>query len=226
MSSLTSNEPLFISIEGNIGSGKSTLLTNLQNYIESNPTKYSPHSIVFLKEPVDLWETIIDPETGKNILELYYENQSKYAFQFQTLVFASQKQMMNETMKLYPNCRVIISERSIDAGINVFAKMLETDGILSPVEMQIYNLIIQNTDYKKLDAVIYLKIEPDVCIERINKRNRGGENNIEPEYIKKCEIFYDKWLCNKKEGEVGVSTITIKDNDLNTVLPILKKLIL
>ena len=41
-----------ISIDGNIGSGKSTLMGELKTYFSSNT------NVVFLKEPVDEWETI------------------------------------------------------------------------------------------------------------------------------------------------------------------------
>ena len=40
-----------ISIDGNIGSGKSTLMGNLKSYFSNNT------NVVFLKEPVDEWET-------------------------------------------------------------------------------------------------------------------------------------------------------------------------
>jgi dephospho-CoA kinase len=51
---------MIISIEGNIGSGKSTFLS----YLKSNNNKY-----VFVKEPVDEWESVCDTESGKSIIE-------------------------------------------------------------------------------------------------------------------------------------------------------------
>ena len=51
-----------ISIEGNIGSGKSTVVHNLEQKLKNNK------DYVFLREPVDIWETIKD-QYGKTILE-------------------------------------------------------------------------------------------------------------------------------------------------------------
>ena len=47
------------SIEGNIGSGKSTLINKLKNN--------NNHGIVFLPEPVDEWNKVVDSQ-GVNIL--------------------------------------------------------------------------------------------------------------------------------------------------------------
>jgi deoxyadenosine/deoxycytidine kinase len=36
-----------------------------------------------------------------------------------------------------------------------------------------------------LKAIIYLKCSPELCLERIKKRNRKGEEGITIDYIKK-----------------------------------------
>ena len=64
-----------ISIEGNIGSGKSTLLESLKNKYASNPR------VVFLDEPVTMWDSIRDQE-GITMLEKFYKDQEKYSFPF------------------------------------------------------------------------------------------------------------------------------------------------
>ena len=43
-----------MSIEGNIGAGKTTILNELQNKYKDNK------EIVFIREPVDLWEDFTD----------------------------------------------------------------------------------------------------------------------------------------------------------------------
>lgn len=69
---------------GNIGSGKTTLLTHVREILQS---KNLNQKIIFLKEPVDVWETIKDEE-GKTMLEKFYADQEKYSFAFQMMVFA------------------------------------------------------------------------------------------------------------------------------------------
>ena len=60
-----SAKPVIISIEGNIGSGKTTILENLEKRLEQNK------SILFLREPLDVWESVKDSQTGENILESF-----------------------------------------------------------------------------------------------------------------------------------------------------------
>lgn len=94
-----------ISIEGNIGSGKSTLLANLKRTLKNAP------NVVFLKEPVDDWETIRDKE-GKTMLQKFYGNQEKYSFAFQMMAYISRLALLKETIKETPDA-IIISERSL-----------------------------------------------------------------------------------------------------------------
>ena len=63
-----------VSIEGNIGSGKSTLIKQLN-------TDLNLKNVLFLPEPVDVWNEIKDTN-GVTILEKYYINKSRYSFSF------------------------------------------------------------------------------------------------------------------------------------------------
>jgi thymidylate kinase len=56
-------KPIIVSIEGNIGSGKTTIIENLETYLEHD------QSILFLREPLDVWESVKDSQTGENILQ-------------------------------------------------------------------------------------------------------------------------------------------------------------
>ena len=51
-------KPVIISIEGNIGSGKTTIIENLEKHLAHDDT------ILFLREPLDVWESVKDPVTG------------------------------------------------------------------------------------------------------------------------------------------------------------------
>jgi deoxycitidine kinase/deoxyguanosine kinase len=71
-----------ISIDGNIGSGKSTLMGKLKTYFINNK------NVVFLKEPVDEWDTIRD-ENNVTMLEKFYADQKTYSFPFQMMAYIS-----------------------------------------------------------------------------------------------------------------------------------------
>jgi len=186
-------QPIIISIEGNIGAGKTTIVEKLQNKYRTN------ENIVFLKEPVGIWETITD-KNGITILEKFYENPDKYSFAFQVMAFATRSSTIKNAIKQNPNCEVIICERSLEADNNIFAKMLKDDNKIGEVEYQIYELFYNNSkDDIKLNGVVYIDSSPNVCLERINKRNRTGENDIEYEYLKKCKDYHDNWLITNDE---------------------------
>ena len=121
---------LIISIDGNIGSGKSTALKFLKDLYKNNK------DIIFLQEPVDIWIEI--KENNKNILEVYYENQEKYAFSFQMMAFITRYNLLLETIKYNPDS-IIITERSLYTDKYVFAKMLYESKQMNTYEYQIYN---------------------------------------------------------------------------------------
>ena len=95
------------SIEGNIGSGKSTLVKILTRTFK----KLVNVPIVYLPEPVSVWESITD-KNGKNIIEKYYENQEKYAFSFQMMAYITRIHQLKEILKKESNT-IIICERSV-----------------------------------------------------------------------------------------------------------------
>jgi deoxyadenosine/deoxycytidine kinase len=193
------NKIKFIAIEGNIGAGKSTLFNNIQGYINEYELNKDNH-IVFLREPVDLWENVKNAE-GKNMLELFYENPQKYAFEFQTMALTVQIKLIDDTLQQNPECKIIVSERSFSAGHNVFTKMLRDDGYISSTQYEIYKLLLKTRTESPFvkhtgvpDKVIYLDIPANICKSRIGKRCREGEGSISLEYLQKCESYYKVWL--------------------------------
>lgn len=201
-------QPIIISIEGNIGAGKTTIVEKLQNkYIDNN-------KIVFLKEPVGIWESISN-NNGTTILEKFYENPSKYSFAFQVMAFATRSSTIKNAIKQNPKCEIIICERSLEADNNIFAKMLKDDKKMEDVEYKIYELFYNNCkDDINLNGVIYIDSSPDVCLQRINKRNRNGENDIAFEYLQKCQEYHDNWLVNKEKNNFPVIRIDTNEDVL------------
>ena len=212
----------FISIEGNIGAGKSTLFAKLKQYVLDNNLQ---QKVVFIDEPLEIWKGIIDPVTGKTILELFYENPFKWSFSFQTMVFASQQKYIRNTLNTHPDCRILISERSIEAGRNIFTKICLDSNYINTTEMQIYDLLFETNQYP-LHMTIFLNTSANVCFERIQQRGRKGENEITMEYLTQCDTYYRKWLLDDAaaadDGNTPPAIVNVIDNnDLESVIPIL-----
>jgi len=178
-----------ISIEGNIGSGKSTLLANLkQHYKGHHP------DIVFVDEPVSEWETIVDPNDGKNILEKFYKDKETYAFPFQMMAYISRLALLKEVYEKNEDC-VIICERCLLTDKHVFAQMLYDDGKIEDINYQIYKKWFETfaRDYP-IDKFIYVNTEPTKCYERVGKRSRTGESDIPLDYLQNCHNYHEKMV--------------------------------
>ena len=207
------------SVEGNIGSGKSTLVAYLkehlshieydiitnqkesltilgQNGVQHNiGTSKNKIPIIYLQEPVDVWNTIADKE-GEPILTKFYKDQEKYAFSFQMMAYISRIALLRKTAKENPHS-IIICERSVFTDSNVFAKMLYDDGKIEEVDYIIYNKWFDEfTKDTPIDCSFYIKVTPENCEERVTRRAREGEL-IPLEYLKKCGEYHDTWLENK-----------------------------
>uniref|UniRef100_A0A6C0JIR3 Deoxynucleoside kinase domain-containing protein n=1 Tax=viral metagenome TaxID=1070528 RepID=A0A6C0JIR3_9ZZZZ len=193
---------IVISIEGNIGSGKSTILDKLEKYIGS---EHWQGQVAFLREPVDIWERIKDKKTGENILEKFYGDQEKYAFPFQVMAYASRLSMISNA-KTTGYKRVIVCERSLDADKHIFAKMLYDEGKIDDVCYQIYNYFYEHyASSFKLDGVVYIDADAEVCFDRIGKRARSGESDISLEYLQKCKSYHHEWLSGTKTPVLNIN---------------------
>jgi deoxyadenosine/deoxycytidine kinase len=178
-----------ISVEGSIGSGKSTLLKRLKDILKES------NNIIFLQEPVDEWETIKD-KNGITILQKFYEDQEKYSFAFQMMAYISRLSLLKRTIEENPG-KIIITERCLNTDRYVFAKMLYDSGKIEDIEYAIYLKWFDHfADMQQTQKVIYLKTKPEVCFERISKRNRDGESNIPLDYLENCHNYHEEMIKN------------------------------
>jgi deoxyadenosine/deoxycytidine kinase len=197
------SSPKIISIEGGIGAGKTTIIEHLETIYKNDAT------LKFIREPVSIWESIQD-DNGENILQKFYKDSEKYAFTFQVMAFVTRLSMIRKIVKENPECKMIICERSLDADRNIFAKMLFDDGLIDDIHYKIYLKFYE--EYKddfKLDGIVYINADAEVCSSRIQKRARGGEESVPLEYLKNCQKYHDEWLDSLPEGMV----LNIKTNE-------------
>ena len=185
---LIMKRPTIIAVEGNIGTGKSTLLNKLKNHIDSS-------KIIFCQEPIDEW-TKIKNKNGETILNEFYNDPKKYSFSFQIMILKTMNDLLQNTIKNNPQCEMIICERSFLSSRYVFTQMLYKDGLMNDIEYQIYKDIFDTwcNNYYFPDKIIYLYSSAKICLQRIQKRSRNGENNIGIEYLQNCNDHYRDFL--------------------------------
>ena len=177
-----SSKPIVISVDGNIGSGKSTLIKILKE-------KYGD-SIYFAAEPVDAWSQMIDGD-GNNLLHNFYTDKNRWSYSFQNIAYITRAKELQKALE--SGKRVIITERSVMTDRNLFAKMLFNDGFMNKMEMAMYDtwfgLFNTNIDY-----TFYVKTTVDNCVDRIKKRGRDGEGDIDRNYLEALENAHEEWL--------------------------------
>lgn len=183
-----------ISVEGNIGSGKSTLI----KYMKEKLNEIDNIPIMYLPEPVHLWESI-KSEDGKNMIEKFYENQERYSFSFQMMAYISRLKIFKDAIVENPDA-IIITERCLLTDYNIFAKMLYESNKMLKEEYEIYKKWFEYFNEIKISQFIYIKTDPEVSYDRCVKRNRSGENNISLEYLQTCNKMHEDWFQNENKN--------------------------
>jgi deoxyadenosine/deoxycytidine kinase len=193
-------------VEGNIGSGKSTFIEEISK-IRSN--------VIVIQEPVEQWYAIKD-ENNVSIFSHYYKNPEKFAFMFQMNVLSSRISAIRDAYAKNPQS-VLIFERSIMTDKNVFVHTLHESGILSYIELQVFNSIYDNVvkmlsfESFEIDRIIYLQCQPLIAHERIRKRKRIGEDGISLQYIEALHERHESWLLHE---ELSIPVDVINNDDI------------
>ena len=186
-------KPIIISIEGNIGSGKTTFINELMN----GEKMKTNNTICFLKEPVNLWESI-KKNNNETIIECFYKEQEKYAFPFQVMAYVSRIALIKQAIA--NGFKYIFTERCIYTDKNVFLKMLHESNKVEKMNNDIYNMLFETFTQEYNIYHIYIQTSPEVALQRVMKRNRAGENNISLEYLTMCDNYHNNWLVNNKKN--------------------------
>ena len=193
---------MIVSVEGNIGSGKSTILRALRTCypdIQGVP-------VVYLDEPVSQWEQIKNKE-GKNMIELFYADPSKYAFSFQMMAYISRLTLLKDAIRMHPTS-IIITERCLLTDYHIFASMLHEQGTMLDEEYAIYKQWFHVFQQEiPITAIVYVRCDPTVSFERCKKRGRAGEE-IPLEYLTKCHHKHEAWIDSLYVGKAIIENDT------------------
>ena len=212
---------MIISIEGNIGSGKSTFF----NYCRAQ--LYGRNDIIFVEEPVDVWESIKDTN-GINLLQQFYDHPYEYSFCFQMTAYISRLSRLQNAIKEAEEigATAIITERCVYTDYNVFTRMLHKACKINDIELSCYRMWFDHfmKDIPK-PKFIYLKTSAENCYDRVIERNRPSESGISLEYLKECEQYHDDWLLPGLLGNVTVFDGNQTTDYHNNYLNIIKKMI-
>jgi deoxynucleoside kinase len=198
------NSKFIISIEGNIGSGKSTFLKKIAEHI----------SCAIVYEPNKEWQSIGDG----NLLDLFYKDMHRWAYSFQSYVFLTRIQSVENAIRQFPDKDIFICERSVLADRYTFARALYQRGEMTSIEWSMYcswyNWMVSR-HIQLPNLFVYLKVDSDIAHYRINKRSRFEEKNVPLEYVSLISQYHDDWLIDKKEVPDPINKIPVLVLDCN-----------
>lgn len=199
-----------VSIEGNIGSGKSSLLGFFRQfpYVEA------------VEEPINRWTHV----GGKhNALRLLYEDPARWSFAFNHYSTLTRLQIQAKPCK----SPVKMIERSLFSTRYTFVENAHKVRWLTDLEFIILNEYFDyiESSFKdaKIDLYVYLRVSPEICLERIRKRSRKEENPISMEYIQTLHTLHED-LFVRKNRKLPAPVLVLDGNaDLSDMYKIYDK---
>ena len=224
----------FVTLQGIIGVGKST---QLQRIREAHP------DFMFVDEPLAVWQSLVDPESGKNLLELFYSNQQRWAYTFQNSAFITRLRAATDALEAakkewyrryivatlahpgveYNTPLVVLSERDILCDRYVFATMLHDSHTLSEMEWKLYTSWFDyfcggDKPIIKVDGIVWIREPVEVCQQRITTRGRVGEENIPIEYQRELNEYHERWLTSTTIPVLEMSSEATEVQKLGSML--------
>lgn len=184
------NKTPFVGIAGNIGVGKTTFTD-----IVSQKLGWKP-----------FYESVAD----NPYLNDFYGDMKRWSFNLQIYFlhhrFRHQREIAAETTG-------VIQDRTIYEDVEIFAYNLHEMGNMDGRDWENYsNLFKVMTSYlRKPDLIIYLQATTDTLLSRIRTRSRDYEKTIDPEYLHRLNISYDRWINNISD----IPVLKIKTDHFN-----------
>ena len=186
-------------LEGLIGAGKTTLINELRR------TK----DFYFITEPVLQWQRQID---SRSLLGNLYSDFHRWSYTFQVNSVLTRAQAIEEESRLSRG-RHLVMERSLLSDRECFARLYFDSGQMSTLEWYWYTRWYDhiNRKIKPVGAFVYLRVDADVALERIKKRARSEEVDIELEYLqalnRRYEVLFAGGEASTAQGRIPVLVV-------------------
>lgn len=190
-------------MDGNVGVGKSTLLELCREMIDESGLQ---SKVCIVPEPVDVWERFLasapQGRRDHSALELYYMNPQRLSYPFQlfvltTLLSAFDKAILNHQNMYGEEPALVICERYQNwAARSTFVQDFIDRDIWTMDEHDFYvttwNYMIESAGYPT-PVHWYVVCTPQTSHARIAARNRGGENLLSLESLRRLDTLFHAW---------------------------------
>ncbi len=128
-------------------------------------------------------------------LPSFYEGREGAAFQVQIYFLLSRFQQQREIAQMNLFQRLVLADYTFPKD-RIFAYLN-----LDDTDLRVYEKLypVLDLEVPKPDLVIYMQASVDVLLERINKRARDFESNIDPGYLERLSEAYSYYFFHYRE---------------------------
>jgi deoxyadenosine/deoxycytidine kinase len=160
----------YITIEGVIGVGKTVLATKLAEKLEAR--------------------LVLEEVEENPFLANFYQDMRTYALSTQLFFLLSRHRQQQQFSQ-----QVLFQERIV-SDYSFFKDRIFAYINLSEHELKLYEKIYEflQKDVPKPDLVVYLQAPVEILIERIKKRGRSFEQEMNPEYLQVVSDSYNRFF--------------------------------
>lgn len=184
----------FITIEGPIGIGKTSLAKKLSSH-------YNFH---LLKEIVE----------ENPFLDKFYENMEAWSFQTEMFFLCNRFKQLDDIKQQY-----LSMGKPVMADYHIFKNMIFAQRTLSSDKMikfeKIYEILTK--DMPMPNMIIYLHASIDTMMNRIKRRGRNIEKNIQVSYLEHLSSDYEDYINDLERSHPDLSIIRIDGDMLDFV---------
>ena len=183
----------FVAIAGNIGVGKSTLTELLRKRLN--------------------WEPFFEDVKDNPYLADFYEDMKRWSFHSQ-IYFLSRR--LRHHWQLLQRTNSVVQDRTVYEDAEIFARNLYRQGLMEERDYQSYWELyaVVTRVLPPPDLIVYLRASVPILQERIRRRGRPYEQNIEASYLEQLSELYEEWI----DGFSLCPVLTVPSDDLDFVL--------
>lgn len=184
----------FIAVEGPIGIGKTSLAQRISTHFDFH----------LLKEIVDE-----NPFLGK-----FYEDVSEWSFQTEMFFLCNRYKQLEDIQKNY-----LMKQHPVVADYHIAKNMIFARRTLSGNQLEKYEQIyeILTKDMPLPNLIIYITGSLETILERIKKRDRKIERNIDPAYLNQLSSDYDHFMERFEQEHPEIPILRINGDEQDFV---------
>jgi deoxyguanosine kinase len=184
----------FIAVEGPIGVGKTSLAKAIAEH----------YDFQLLKEIVEE-----NPFLGK-----FYDNIDEWSFQTEMFFLCNRYKQLEEIQEQYLSKQIpVVSDYHIFKN-RIFAGRTLKDGNLDKY-MKCFDILTE--DMPVPNMIIYLNASLDTLLDRVRKRGRFVEQNMEPAYLEQLAADYETFMSAFKKQHPEIPVLSFNGDELDFV---------